>query len=130
MPSPRAAQNVIRARRISPGLLAVWLLCIAAFPGATIAAQTGAKKAFDIPAGEAAHALKQFSAQSGSQVIFPENALEGARTKALKGAFTPTEAIDRLLSGTNLRAAHDRESGSFAVSRVPDPPKETRRPNG
>jgi hypothetical protein len=94
------------------------------------AAEHAAKKAFDIPAGEAAHALKQFSAQSGAQVIFPEDAIEGARTNALKGAFTPAEAMDRLLSGTNLRAAQDRQSGSFAVRRVSDPPKETSRPNG
>ena len=121
---------MIRPWRIVPRVLAVWLLCAAAFPGAIIASEKAVRKTFNIPAGEAAHALKQFSAQSGSQVIFPENAIEGARTKALKGAFTPTEAIDRLLSGTILRAAHDRESGSFAVSRAPDPPKETRRPNG
>jgi iron complex outermembrane receptor protein len=94
------------------------------------AADTTARKAFDIPAGEAARAFKQFSVQSGAQVIFPEDAIDGAKTNALKGAFTPAEAMDRLLSGTKLRAAHDRQSGSFAVSRIPDPPKETNRPNG
>lgn len=107
--------------------LITWLLALSAV---ATAAENDAKKAFDIPAGNAAHALRQFSVQSGAQVIFLEEALEGARTNALKGAFTPTEAIGRLLYGTRLKAAHDRESGSFAVSRAPVPRKEAAPPNG
>jgi iron complex outermembrane receptor protein/outer membrane receptor for ferric coprogen and ferric-rhodotorulic acid len=121
---------LIRILRISPRLLALWSVGVVACPGTISAAETEAKKAFNIPAGAAAYALKQFSIQSGSQVIFPEDAIEGAKTKALKGAFTPAEAMDRLLAGTNLKASQDRESGSFAVSRVADPPKEASRPNG
>lgn len=94
------------------------------------AADSAGKKSFDIPATEAVIALEQFSAQSGAQVIFPEEAIEGAQTNALKGAFTPAEAIDRLLAGTNLQAAQDRQSGSFAVSRVTHPRRETADPNG
>jgi hypothetical protein len=111
-------------------LLSLGFCCAVLFPLAVCAAEGGAKKSFDIPAGDAARTLKQFSVQSGAQVIFPEDAIEGAKTNAVKGAFTPSEAIRRLLSGTFLVAAHDRESGSFAVSRIPDPPKETSRPNG
>jgi len=116
--------------RTLPALIALGIASVAATTLPVPAAESAGKKAFDIPAGAATQALKQFSAQSGAQVIFPEDAIEGARTKALKGAFTPAEAMDRLLSGTDLKAAHDRESGSFAVSRVLDPPKETNRPNG
>lgn len=128
MPLSRAPWNLIRLLQILPALIATWM-------GSMVWCATGysaadAKKTFDIPATRAAQALKHFSAQSGAQVIFLEDALEGSRTKALKGAFTPAEAMDRLLAGTKLRAAHDRESGSFAVSRIPDPPKETNRPNG
>jgi hypothetical protein len=68
--------------------------------------------------------------ESYARLLRAEDAIEGARTKALKGTFTRVEAMERLLSGTDLKAAHDRESGSFAVSRVLDPPKETSRPNG
>ena len=88
------------------------------------------KMEFNIPAGRADVALKQFSAQSGTAVIFAEDAIEGTRTNALKGAFTPADALDRLLSGTNLKAAHDAQSGAFAVSRMADRPKETSPPNG
>lgn len=98
--------------------------------GASGAAESSVKKPFDIPAGDAVASLKRFSAQSGTQVIFPEDAIEGAKTKAVKGTFTPAEAIDRLLSGTSLTAAQDRESGAFAVTRDPVPRKGTGDPNG
>jgi hypothetical protein len=111
-------------------VLRLGFYCAVLFPLALRAAEGEAKKSFDIPPGDAVRTLKQFSVQSGSQVIFPEDAIEGAKTNAVKGAFTPSEAIKRLLSGTYLVAAHDRESGSFAVSRIPDPPKEASRPNG
>ncbi len=98
-------------------------------PAVLSAAAASTKKAFDIPAGDAVLALKAFSAQSGAQVIYPEEQIEGAKTKALKGAFTPADAIDRLLAGTNLKAAYDQGSGSFAVSRAPGRRKEPDPPN-
>lgn len=112
------------------GWLVAWLICAAAGPAPVFAAEHEAKKSFDIPAGDAVGALRRFSVQSGAQVIFPEDLITGARTKPLKGAFTPAEAIARLLEGTDLRAARDQESGSFAVSRVPVSPEESSRPNG
>jgi hypothetical protein len=123
-----APRDFIRDARILPRLLALWFGCV--LPFAVVAAEGETKKSFNIPAGSASASLKQFSVQSGAQVIFPEDAIAGAKTNAVKGAFTPAEAIERLLSGTYLKASHDRESGSFAVSRVPDPRKETSRPNG
>lgn len=130
MPPCRAPRILIRRPRIVPGWWIVWLACVAAGPALGFAAEQVAKKSFDIPAGDAVGALKRFSLQSGVQVIFPEDLITGARTKPLKGAFTPLEAIARLLEGTDLKAAHDRQSGSFAVSRVPVPPEESSRPNG
>jgi len=94
------------------------------------AAEAQSKKSFNIAAGEVVAALRQFATQSGAQVIFPEDAIEGTTTPAVKGAFTPVEAIERLLSGTNLKAARDQESGSFAVSRTPVPRKVPAPPNG
>ncbi|MGH7946277.1 MAG: STN domain-containing protein [Opitutaceae bacterium] len=130
MPTRCAPLEIVRSSRTVPALLAGLLGCLLAFPPGISAAETNPKKAFDIPAGDAVVSLKQFSAQSGTQVIYPAAAIQGTRTNALKGAFTAAEAIERLLSGTNLRAARDRESGSFAVSRGLVPRKETARPNG
>ncbi len=105
--------NPSRIRRV---LAAVRFTCFFALGAAALAAAEGAKKSFDIPAGSAAATLKQFSTQSGVQVIYPADAISGARTPALKGEYTPAEAIERLLSGTRLVAARDEKSGAFAVS--------------
>lgn len=126
-----APLDLVRGPRMLAALLAgLCALILLPSPARGSAAESSPKKSFDIPAGDAAVALKQFSAQSGAQVIFPEDAIEGTQTKSLKGAFTPAEALDRLLSGTNLKAAHDRQSGSFAVSRISLPRKEASHPNG
>lgn len=131
MSNPSAPPGSIRAARVYPALLWWSLACLTLFLPRVIGASPGdATKMFDIPAGDAAVSLRTFSMQSGAQVIFPEDAIEGSRTKALKGAFTPMEAIRRLLSGTDLKAAQDRESGSFAVTRASVRRKETSRPNG
>lgn len=122
--------DFFRGRRTVRSVLAAIACCLLALPAVISAAETSDKKTFDIPASDAAAALKRFSAQSGTQVIYPERELEGTRTKALKGAFTPAEALDRLLAGSNLRAAHDKQSGAFAVSRAPVSRMETHRPNG
>jgi iron complex outermembrane receptor protein len=114
-------------------LVAVWIGVIGgllAVPSPLPAAAAGAaKRSFDIPAGDVVNALKVFSAQSGAQVIYPEEQIEGAKTNALKGAFTSVDAIDRLLAGTNLKAAYDQISGSFAVSRAPVSRKDPAPPN-
>jgi iron complex outermembrane receptor protein len=108
-------------------VLFLFALCFAS--GLALRAAEAAKKTFDIPAGNVVASLKLFATQSGTQVIFPEDAIEGARTPALKGDFTPNEAIDRLLTGTNLVAARDAKSGAFAVNRSPGPRKDATDPN-
>lgn len=92
------------------------------------AAEPPAKMAFDIPVGSAVASLRLFSAQSGVQVIFLEDAISDVRTRGLKGEFTPADAMDRLLAGTALKAARDERSGAFAVSRTPDSEKESKLP--
>jgi iron complex outermembrane recepter protein len=74
-------------------------------------------RAFDIPGSDAVTALKRFTEQSGNQVIFLEDALENTFTPAIKGEYTPSDAMQRLLAGTGLKADRDEKSGSFAVTR-------------
>jgi len=124
-----APMDLVRHGRTVFAVLVSVIGGLLAAPLASSAAGAAAKKAFDIPAGDVVLALKAFSAQSGAQVIYPEEQIEGAKTNALKGAFTPVDAIDRLLAGTKLKAAYDQGSGSFAVSRAPVPRKESAPPN-
>jgi iron complex outermembrane receptor protein len=80
-----------------------------------------AKKNYDLPAGEAAVRLKQFSETSGRETLFAAEAVRGVRTAVVKGEFTPKEALDRMLDGTGLVAVQDEKTGALAVRRDPGP---------
>jgi len=84
---------------------------------ATFAAEP-AKRAFDIPAGVAEATLRTFSEQAGGQFIFSSDKVTGVRTNAVKGSFTPREALDRLIAGTDLRAVQDGRAGALTIDRV------------
>lgn len=75
------------------------------------------KKNYDIPAGDAAAALKHFSATSGRETLFAAEAVRGVKTPAVSGELTVQEALDALLADTGLIATVDKESGAIAVRR-------------
>lgn len=99
--------------RLGSLLLLAGLAAVAAEP----------KHTFAISAGPAEPALKQFSEQSGRQVIFPTDLVRGVRTAAARGELTAREALDLLLAGTGLIAVQDEASGAYAVRRAPEPEK-------
>jgi hypothetical protein len=78
-----------------------------------------ARRAFDLPADTADAALRKFSQQAGQQILFPSAIVEGVRTNAVKGDFTPLEAANRLLAGTTLFVVADEKTGVLSVERVP-----------
>lgn len=94
------------------------LLC-SSFPMA--AAELVVKKAFDIPAGNAAVALKQFAQQSGLELLYSTVEIKGTTTHAVKGRYQPLAALEKMLRGTDLIATQGEQSGAIAVRRVPDP---------
>ena len=65
-------------------------------------AQTQPKFSFNIPAGSLSSALVSFSAQSHIQVTSQAPTLAGHTTTGLRGQFTSSEALVRLLQGTGL----------------------------
>lgn len=83
-------------------------------------AADGARRTFDVPAGDALVSLRAFAEQSGQEIVYPADAVRGARTQPVKGEFTPKEALDRMLGGTDLVATQSR-NGILAVSRAADP---------
>lgn len=87
------------------------------------AAAPDARKDFNVPAGEAVTTLKQFSAQAGRPVIFPEAAVAGETTRAVSGSLAPGEALARMLDGTQLTFVRDEPTGSFAIRIAANPPK-------
>jgi iron complex outermembrane recepter protein len=75
------------------------------------------KQTFDVRAGEAEVALKQFSEQAGQQVIFPTELVRGIRTNAVRGELSARDALEMMLADTGLTVGQDAQSGAFAVRR-------------
>lgn len=61
------------------------------------------KVTLDIPAGELTEALKALAKQTGTDLVFRPEQVEGHKTPGLKGEYTPKDAITKLLKGTPLR---------------------------
>jgi len=80
------------------------------------------KRSFEIPAGEALTTLKQFAIQSGAQLLYSAGEVEGVRTGATKGQFSPREALARLLADTKLMAEQDESTGALTVRPRVSPP--------
>jgi len=81
-------------------------------------AQEG-RRAFDVPAGDAEQTLREFSTQSGVQVIFPTQPVRGVATRAVRGEYSASEAISAMLAGTPLEAMRDPKTGTLTVRRSP-----------
>ncbi len=84
-----------------------------------LAAAEAPRKSYAIAAGDAAATLKQFTEQSGEQVVFLVNDVRGVATKPVSGDFTAREALNRLLAGTELVLVQDEKTGAFTVNRLP-----------
>jgi hypothetical protein len=90
---------------------------------ASISCAAVAPMTFDVPADDASRSLHRFSAQADQQILFSDRAVAGIKTNAVKGAFTPREALDRMLANTGLVANHNDGVGAIAVSKAKDLPK-------
>jgi outer membrane receptor protein involved in Fe transport len=80
-----------------------------------------ARKAYELAPGDANTRLKEFSEISGREILFAAEAVRGVQTAAVRGTLTATEALDRLLAGTGLRAVPDPKTGAVAIKRESDP---------
>jgi hemoglobin/transferrin/lactoferrin receptor protein len=97
-------------------LAAAILLIIAAMPG--VHAQEHAAAALDIPAQPLPAALAAFAAQSHTQVVYTDASPYDLTAPALKGDYTPAQALDALLLGSGLRWREVRP-GVVTLERVP-----------
>ena len=81
---------------------------------------------YHIPVEDASIALREFSRQSGVQLVFPISAVRRVQTNSVEGFHTAAEALHLLLAGTSLEAVLDAETGAWAVRRVLPPPPATK----
>jgi outer membrane receptor protein involved in Fe transport len=93
-----------------------------------LAHAAAAKVAFNIEAGALDHALQTFAAQSNLQLIYNAQTVQGRAAPALKGVFAPQDALDRLLSGSDIQVT-TTQPGVFVlkprVSRTRSTPPQT-----
>jgi len=97
------------------------LLCLVTFGLlATVAAQAAdtGTKTFNLPAGAAEKTLKQFTTQSGVQLVYPTDLVKGVRTNAVAGDLAPIEALEKMVAGTPLVVMKDATPGAFAIKRA------------
>lgn len=114
-------------RHVSRTLAVVGLVCTLT-GGPVLGAARTSRQIFSLPAAAAEKALRAFSAQSGVQVIFPTDLAAGIRTAAVHGEFTASEALERMLAGTNLEAVVDQKTGNLRIRRADArPPRKTAR---
>ena len=88
------------------GLFAVFMLCV----GSAVMAADDLSRHFDINAKPLAGALMEFGAQSGLTVVAPTTLTAGKKASEVRGEFTPTEALGRLLKGSGLTFARAADS--------------------
>lgn len=86
--------------------------------GLTLSAAEADKKNFDLPAGPAGETLKTFARQAGREIVFAPETADAVSTQAIRGRYTPREAIDAMLANTGLVASQDFRTGAFAVRKV------------
>jgi iron complex outermembrane recepter protein len=73
---------------------------------------------FNIPAQNLPAALKQLAGQSRLQMLYDGPTVQGKHSAALKGRYTPQQALQKVLAGTGLRSV---ATGNNAVAVKPAP---------
>jgi Fe(3+) dicitrate transport protein len=84
-------------------------------------------KEVDIAAQPLESALHELGSQTDVQIIFDRTAVEALQAPALKGRFTAEAALDRMLSGTGLRARVSAPD-TFSIEPIDAAAIEPRRP--
>lgn len=99
--------------------------CVALFVCGTslfsLAASADAKKEFNIAADLPTAMLKQFTAQSGEQLLYSVEQLADVKFAPVQGTITAREALDRMVAGTQLRVAVDAKNGALSLVRAAGP---------
>ena len=115
-------KSACAARR--PGLRALLIGTASAFTfGFTSAAVRAAEVTFDIPAQPLASAIIEFSRQSDITVTAAFALVQGKSAPAIQGKMEPTDALGKLLAGSNLKVSKNR-NGILTIQIVPDAPRE------
>jgi TonB-dependent receptor len=78
------------------------------------------ERSYDIKAQPLAAAVLAYSRQSGVFVLAPMDLVKGKRSTAVRGSYSASEALEKLLSGSGLQAVRG-ENGGLALVRARAP---------
>nr|WP_086491907.1 TonB-dependent siderophore receptor [Novosphingobium panipatense] len=99
-------------------------ISISAVPAAA-AQETQVAIAFDVPSGALGAALARMGRQAGTMISTDADIVRGKHTAGIKGRFPIGQALEMLLTGTELSAQPDGRGGYRLVSRISqDAPRE------
>ncbi|MNO65347.1 Ferric aerobactin receptor precursor [compost metagenome] len=70
---------------------------------------------FDLPAAPLEKSLNTLATQSGTQILFSSDIATGKRSPALRGRFSTTEALQRLLDNSGLKIQQQDEHTFIVV---------------
>jgi outer membrane receptor protein involved in Fe transport len=82
------------------------------------AASEAAPRHVEIAAGPMDDALKRLALQARLQLLYEPDVVSGRSARALRGEYSPRDALRQLLAGSGLRAAPAGE-GIFVIERTP-----------
>jgi iron complex outermembrane recepter protein len=100
-----------RAYAAALNLTFALLLSPLAEPAATTGTGARAEKSrFDIPAEDLGKALRDFAIQAKRNLSYDPASVEHLKAPAIKGDFTPPDALSLILRGTHLRAVNINEN--------------------
>ena len=74
---------------------------------------------FDIPSGPAGITLKEFAKQSGVEIVYNAEDMDGISTNPVFGEMNSRQGLERMLHDTPLVITEESSSGAIAVSRDP-----------
>ncbi|WP_369038932.1 TonB-dependent receptor [Stenotrophomonas maltophilia] len=107
MPSTASARHC-RATLLALSIATV-LLPLAAVPAANAQAAAAAPQAYAIPEQPLADAVRSFGRQAQVQVVFRSDLVEGRRSRAVNGHYSPAQALQQLLRDSGLRAQQEQD---------------------
>lgn len=87
------------------------------------AAPSAPTSRFDIPAQPLGQALNTLAIQSNREILFSPSLTAGRRSPPVKGAFTPEDALARLLVGSGLTVRLEGNGFLIQQGRPPPPPQ-------
>lgn len=93
-------------------------LLLAFFPQDSALTQASGATSYSIPPGDLMPALKAFLRQTGGEVNFPVEKIQGKKTSGVRGQLQAPEALKRLLEGTGLSFLQDGTGAYFVVPSV------------